>query len=44
MCLDKNFTTAENIALYTLTELLKDCKRTYIYKAIFSHAGGWTGD
>jgi|LauGreDrversion4_2_1035121.scaffolds.fasta_scaffold503341_2 hypothetical protein len=26
MCLDKNFLTAENIALYTLSDILKECK------------------
>lgn len=35
MCLDKNFMTADNIALYTLSDLLKECKEaTYIISEI----------
>ena len=30
MCLDKNFLTAENIALYTLSDILKECKHRII--------------
>jgi len=29
MCLDKNFLTAENIALYTLSDILKECKGSF---------------